>query len=342
MGYSYHLPTSRNPFSDDVLTWRESEVEDLIENKKVMKILIATQKPFAAKAVEGMKEIIAEAGCEVVMLERYENQQDLIAAVADVEGLIVRSDKVTAEVIAAAPKLKVVVRAGAGYDNVDLEAATARGIVVMNTPGQNANAVAELTIGMIIFMARNGFQPGTGMEVRGKRLGIVAYGAIGRIVADVADGLGMYVHVYSRPYPNKIRLYAKHLRRDDTLEKLFSESNFVSLHMPATPDTKGMIGYDLIKLMPKGGVLVNTARKELVDEAGLMRALEERPDLKYITDIAPSNIEELKHKFGDRVFATPKKMGAETAEANMNAGLAAARQSVGYLCHGENEFQVNK
>ena len=340
MGYTYHLPTRRNPFGDDVLEWRE-EVEELIENRVKMKILIATQKPFAAKAVEGMKEIIAEAGCEVVMLERYGNQQDLVAAVADAEGLIVRSDKVTAEVIAAAPKLKVVVRAGAGYDNIDLAAATEHN-VVMNTPGQNANAVAELTIGMMIYMARNSFKPGTGMELRPKRLGIVAYGAIGRIVADVADGLGMYVHVYSRPYPNKIRLYAKHLRRDDTLEKMFSESNFVSLHMPATPETKGMIGYDLIKLMPKGGVLINTARKELVDEAGLMRALEERSDLKYITDIAPSNIEELKEKFGDRVFATSKKMGAETAEANMNAGLAAARQSVGYLLHGENEFQVNK
>ena len=341
MGYTYHIPTDRNPYGDDVIAWRE-EVEELIENRIKMKILIATQKPFAAKAVEGMKEIIAEAGCEVVMLERYENQQDLVAAVADVDGLIIRSDKVTAEVMAAAPNLKVVVRAGAGYDNVDLAAATERNIVVMNTPGQNANAVAELTIGMMIFMARNSFKPGTGMELRGKRLGIVAYGAIGRIVADVADGLGMYVHVYSRPYPNKIRLYAKHLRRDDTLEKMFSESNFVSLHMPATPETKGMIGYDLIKLMPKGGVLINTARKELVDEAGLMQALEERTDLKYITDIAPDDVSTMAALFGNRFFATPKKMGAETAEANINAGLAAARQIVDYIENGNVKFQVNK
>ena len=306
-----------------------------------MKILVATEKPFAKKAVDGIREIFDEAGYEVVLLEKYSDKQQLLDAVADAEGLIVRSDKVTAEVLDAAKKLKIVVRAGAGYDNVDLEAATAHGVVVMNTPGQNANAVAELTIAMMIFMARNGFTPGTGMEVRGKRLGIVAYGAIGRIVADVADGLGMYVHVYSRPNPNKIRLYAKHLRRDDTLEQMFTESNFVSLHMPATPETKGMIGYDLIKLMPQGGVLINTARKELIDEQGLIRAFEERPDLKYVTDIAPMAIEEMKEKFGNRVFATSKKMGAETAEANMNAGLAAARQIVGYLRDGNNEFQVN-
>ncbi|MBR5136149.1 MAG: 3-phosphoglycerate dehydrogenase, partial [Rikenellaceae bacterium] len=260
----------------------------------------------------------------------------------DVDALIIRSDKVTSEVLAAAPNLKIVVRAGAGYDNVDLEAATARGVVVMNTPGQNANAVAELTIAMMVFMARNGFNPGTGMELRGKRLGIVAYGAIGRIVADVADGFGMYVHVYSRPNPNKVRLYAKHLRRDDSLEQMFSESNFVSLHMPATADTKGMIGYDLIKLMPAGGILVNTARKELIDEEGLIRAFEERSDLKYITDIAPARIEEMKEKFGNRVFATPKKMGAETAEANINAAVAAASQIVDFFEKGDVQFQVNK
>ena len=309
---------------------------------KGMKVLIATEKPFARTAVNGITEIFREVDYQVVLLEKYTDKAQLLEAVADVDALIVRSDKVTKEVLDAAKNLKIVVRAGAGYDNIDCEEATQRGIVVMNTPGQNANAVAELTIGMMIYMARNGFKPGTGMELRGKRLGIVAYGAIGRIVSDVADGLGMYVHVYSRPHPNKIRLYAKHLRRDDTLEKLFSESNFVSLHMPATPETKGMIGYDLIKLMPWGGVLINTARKELIDEAGLAQAFEERSDLKYITDIAPSNIEELKAKFGDRVFATQKKMGAETSEANINAGLAAARQIVGYFKEGDITCQVNK
>ena len=306
------------------------------------RVLVATEKPFAKKAVDGIREVIEKAGYELKMLEKYTDKAQLLEAVADVDALIIRSDKVTAEVLAAAPNLKIVVRAGAGYDNVDLEAATERGVVVMNTPGQNANAVAELTIAMMVFMARNAFNPGTGMELRGKRLGIVAYGAIGRIVADVADGFGMYVHVYSRPNPNKVRLYAKHLRRDDSLEQMFSESNFVSLHMPATADTKGMIGYDLIKLMPAGGVLVNTARKELVDEEGLIRAFEERPDLKYVTDIAPVRIEEMKEKFGNRVFATPKKMGAETAEANINAAVAAATQIVGFFEKGDVQFQVNK
>ncbi|MBQ2413617.1 MAG: 3-phosphoglycerate dehydrogenase [Rikenellaceae bacterium] len=306
------------------------------------KVLVATEKPFAKKAVDGIREVVEKAGYELKMLEKYTDKAQLLEAVADVDALIIRSDKVTAEVLAAAKNLKIVVRAGAGYDNVDLEAATERGVVVMNTPGQNANAVAELTIAMMVFMARNGFNPGTGMELRGKRLGIVAYGAIGRIVADVADGFGMYVHVYSRPNPNKVRLYAKHLRRDDSLEQMFSESNFVSLHMPATPETKGMIGYDLIKLMPAGGVLVNTARKELVDEEGLIRAFEERSDLKYVTDIAPVRIEEMKEKFGNRVFATPKKMGAETAEANINAAVAAATQIVGFFEKGDVQFQVNK
>jgi D-3-phosphoglycerate dehydrogenase len=306
------------------------------------KVLVATEKPFAKKAVDGIREVVEKAGYELKMLEKYTDKAQLLEAVADVDALIIRSDKVTAEVLNAAKNLKIVVRAGAGYDNVDLEAATERGVVVMNTPGQNANAVAELTIAMMVFMARNGFNPGTGMELRGKRLGIVAYGAIGRIVADVADGFGMYVHVYSRPNPNKVRLYAKHLRRDDSLEQMFSESNFVSLHMPATPETKGMIGYDLIKLMPAGGVLVNTARKELVDEEGLIRAFEERSDLKYVTDIAPVRIEEMKEKFGNRVFATPKKMGAETAEANINAAVAAATQIVGFFEKGDVQFQVNK
>ncbi|MBQ5609468.1 MAG: 3-phosphoglycerate dehydrogenase [Rikenellaceae bacterium] len=306
------------------------------------KVLVATEKPFAKKAVDGIREVVEKAGYELKMLEKYTDKAELLEAVADVDALIIRSDKVTSEVLAAAPNLKIVVRAGAGYDNVDLEAATARGVVVMNTPGQNANAVAELTIAMMVFMARNGFNPGTGMELRGKRLGIVAYGAIGRIVADIADGFGMYVHVYSRPNPNKVRLYAKHLRRDDSLEQMFAESNFVSLHMPATADTKGMIGYDLIKLMPAGGVLVNTARKELIDEEGLIRAFEERSDLKYVTDITPVRIEEMKEKFGNRVFATPKKMGAETAEANINAAVAAATQIVGFFEKGDVQFQVNK
>ena len=338
MGYEW----SANTFAKKSVAQEALPITYYYSLNMAKKVLVATEKPFAKKAVDGIREVIENAGYELKMLEKYTDKAELLEAVADVDALIIRSDKVTSEVLAAAPNLKIVVRAGAGYDNVDLEAATARGVVVMNTPGQNANAVAELTIAMMVFMARNGFNPGTGMELRGKRLGIVAYGAIGRIVADVADGFGMYVHVYSRPNPNKVRLYAKHLRRDDSLEQMFSESNFVSLHMPATADTKGMIGYDLIKLMPAGGVLVNTARKELIDEEGLIRAFEERSDLKYVTDIAPVRIEEMKEKFGNRVFATPKKMGAETAEANINAAVAAARQIVDFLENGNTRFQVNK
>ena len=338
MGYEW----SANTFAKKSVTQETLPITYYYSLNMAKKVLVATEKPFAKKAVDGIREVVEKAGYELKMLEKYTDKAQLLEAVADVDALIIRSDKVTSEVLAAAPNLKIVVRAGAGYDNVDLEAATARGVVVMNTPGQNANAVAELTIAMMVFMARNGFNPGTGMELRGKRLGIVAYGAIGRIVADVADGFGMYVHVYSRPNPNKVRLYAKHLRRDDSLEQMFSESNFVSLHMPATADTKGMIGYDLIKLMPAGGVLVNTARKELIDEEGLIRAFEERSDLKYITDIAPARIEEMKEKFGNRVFATPKKMGAETAEANINAAVAAASQIVDFFEKGDVQFQVNK
>ncbi len=338
MGYEW----SANTFAKKSVAQEALPITYYYSLNMAKKVLVATEKPFAKKAVDGIREVIEKAGYELKMLEKYTDKAELLEAVADVDALIIRSDKVTSEVLAAAPNLKIVVRAGAGYDNVDLEAATARGVVVMNTPGQNANAVAELTIAMMVFMARNGFNPGTGMELRGKRLGIVAYGAIGRIVADVADGFGMYVHVYSRPNPNKVRLYAKHLRRDDSLEQMFSESNFVSLHMPATADTKGMIGYDLIKLMPAGGVLVNTARKELIDEEGLIRAFEERSDLKYVTDITPVRIEEMKEKFGNRVFATPKKMGAETAEANINAAVAAATQIVDFFEKGDVQFQVNK
>ena len=338
MGYEW----SANTFAKKSVAQAALPITYYYSLNMAKKVLVATEKPFAKKAVDGIREVVEKAGYELKMLEKYTDKAELLEAVADVDALIIRSDKVTSEVLAAAPNLKIVVRAGAGYDNVDLEAATARGVVVMNTPGQNANAVAELTIAMMVFMARNGFNPGTGMELRGKRLGIVAYGAIGRIVADVADGFGMYVHVYSRPNPNKVRLYAKHLRRDDSLEQMFAESNFVSLHMPATADTKGMIGYDLIKLMPAGGVLVNTARKELIDEEGLIRAFEERSDLKYVTDITPVRIEEMKEKFGNRVFATPKKMGAETAEANINAAVAAATQIVGFFEKGDVQFQVNK
>ena len=303
-----------------------------------MKILVATEKPFAKAAVDGIREIVENAGHELALLERYTDKAQLLEAVADVDAMIVRSDKVTAEVIDAAPQLKVVVRAGAGYDNLDLAKCTERGIVAMNTPGQNSNAVAELAIAMMIYMSRNQFKPGTGMEISGKHLGIIGFGNIGQLVAKKAVGLGMEVLIYT----NEIK--ERHQRWNTTFskDKLYSTCNFVSVNIPATPMTKHSVGYDLISQMPKGACLINTARKEIIDEEGLIKAMEERPDLKYATDIAPERYAEMKEKFGDRVFATPKKMGAETSEANINAGLAAAHQIVEYFELGNTRFQVNK
>ena len=307
-----------------------------------MKILIATQKPFAKKAVDGIKEILTAAGYEVAMLERYEEPEELVAAVADVDGLIVRSDKVTAEVLAAAPNLKIVVRAGAGYDNVDLAAASAQGVVVMNTPGQNSNAVAELAIGMMVYMARNRFTPGTGSEIQGKTVGIHAYGNVGRLVARKAKALGMNVIAYD-PFVTDATLFENDgVEQVGSVEELYAAADYLSLHIPATPQTKKSIGYNLLMSMPKGATLVNTARKEVIDEVGLEAAMTERTDLKYITDIAPDDVSTMAALFGNRFFATPKKMGAETAEANINAGLAAARQIVDYIENGNVKFQVNK
>ena len=306
-----------------------------------MKILVATQKPFAPAAVAGIKEILTAAGHEVAVFEKYAEQSEFVAAVNDADALIIRSDKVTAEVIGAAPKLKIVVRAGAGFDNVDLEAATARGIVVMNTPGQNSNAVAELAVAMMIFMARNQFTPATGSEIMGKTLGIQAFGNVGRLVGAKARALGMSVKAVD-PFLPAEKILEGGAQPAESLEELYGTCDYVSVHIPATPQTVRSIGYDLITRMPKGATLVNTARKEVIDEEGLEKALEERPDLKYVTDVAPDNMETLKEKFGLRVFATPKKMGAQSAEANMNAGLAAARQICEYFETGCTRFQVNR
>lgn len=306
-----------------------------------MKILVATEKPFAAAAVSGIKEIAAGAGHEVAMLEKYTEKSQLLAAVADADALIVRSDKVTAEVIAAAPSLKIVVRAGAGYDNIDLAACTERGIVAMNTPGQNANAVAELVVAMMIFMSRNRFTPGTGGEIRGKKLGIQAYGNVGRLVAEKARALGMEVMAFD-PFVPEEKMREEGVVPAGSLEQMYSECDFVSLHIPATPQTVGSIGYELMSKMPKGACLVNTARKEVINEAELVKVLGDRTDLKYVADVAPSCQAELEEKFGKRVFATPKKMGAETAEANINAGLAAARQIADFFATGCTRFQLNK
>ena len=306
-----------------------------------MKVLLATQKPFAAKAVEGIVSILTEAGHEVVKLEKYAEQGDLVKAVKDVEAVIIRSDKVTEEVMAAAPKLKIVVRAGAGFDNVDLSAATARGIVVMNTPGQNSNAVAELALGLMIFMARTQFTPATGSELQGKRLGVQAYGNVGRLVGQKAKALGMEICALD-PFLTDEQIIAGGARPVHPVEELYAASDYLSIHIPALPATIKSIGYDLVMRMPKGATLVNTARKEVIDEEGLLKALEERPDLKYVTDVMPDNYAVLQEKFGARVFATPKKMGAQTAEANVNAGLAAARQIVDFFATGNRKFQVNK
>lgn len=307
-----------------------------------MKVLIATEKPFAKTAVEGIESILKEAGYEVVRLEKYADKSELLAAVADVDALIIRSDKVTAEVIEAAKQLKIVVRAGAGFDNVDLAAATAHNVVVMNTPGQNSNAVAELALGMMVYMARNQFNPGTGSELQGKTLAIHAYGNVGRLVGLKGKALGMNVIAYDPFITDEAVFERDGVKKMNSIAELYAAADYLSLHIPATAETKGSIGYDLAMSMPKGATLVNTARKEVINEEGLMKAMEEREDLKYITDIAPDAKDVYAEKFGKRYFGTPKKQGAETAEANVNAGLAAARQIVDYFVNGNVRFQVNK
>lgn len=306
------------------------------------KVLVATQKPFSKQAVDEIREILKAEGFELALLEKYEGEDDLCAAAGDCVAMIVRSDKVTAKVLDAAKNLKIVVRAGAGYDNLDLPACTAHGVVAMNTPGQNSNAVAELALALMVFMSRNQFTPGTGHELKGKTLGLQAYGHVGRLVAGIArNGFGMKVQAFD-PYMPADKIEADGSKAVKSVEELYATSDFVSLHIPATPETKGSIGYDLISRMPKGATLVNTARKEVINEEELEKVLAEREDLKYVADVAPVNYAELREKFGNRVFATPKKMGAETAEANENAGTAAARQIAGFIKKGENRFQLNK
>lgn len=306
-----------------------------------MKVLLATQKPFAAAAVAGIRQIVEEAGNELVVLEKYADEAALVAAVGDADAMIVRSDIVSEAVVAAALKLKIVVRAGAGFDNLDLKACSAHNVVAMNTPGQNANAVAELAVAMMIFMARTQFTPATGSEIQSKTIGIQAFGNVGRLVGAKAAALGMKVKAVD-PFLTDEQIAAGGAEPVKTVEELYASCDYISVHIPATPQTIGSLNYELITSMPKGATLVNTARKEVVDEAGLEKALEARPDLKYITDVAPSNYATLVEKFGTRVFATPKKMGAQTAEANVNAGLAAARQICDFFATGCTKFQLNK
>ena len=304
------------------------------------KVLIATVKPFSDQAVEQVKGVFKEAGYEVVLLSKYAEQADLVRSVADVDALIVRSDQVDREVIEAAPNLKIVVRAGAGYDNVDLEAATEKGVVVMNTPGQNSNAVAELAFGMMVYMNRNGFNPSTGTELRGKKLGIHAYGAVGRIVGLIGKGFGMKVYAYD-PYVDPVIIKNDGVVYEDSAEDLYSKCQFISLHIPSTQETRGSINYKLLSSMPEGATLVNTARKEVIDEEGLKRMFAEREDFRYLSDITPDCKDELVRQYEGRVFFTPKKMGAQTAEANLNAGVAAAKQIVNFLERGDITYKVN-
>lgn len=306
-----------------------------------MKVLVATEKPFAAVAVDGIRKVVEDAGYELELLEKYQDKSELLNAVSDADALIIRSDIVDKAVLDAAKNLKIVVRAGAGYDNVDLAEATAHNVVVENTPGQNSNAVAELVFGMMVMAVRNNYNGTAGTELKGKKLGIQAFGQVGRNVARIAKGFGMEVSAVDPYCPVEV-IEGAGVKDLPSVEDLYKENKFVSIHIPATPETKKSIGYDLIMSMPKGGVLLNTARKEVIDEEGLAKALAERPDLKYFADIKPDTADALKAEFGDRVFFTPKKMGAQTAEANINAGIAAANQIVAFFKENCTKFQVNK
>lgn len=305
-----------------------------------MKVLVATEKPFAPVAVDGIRKEIEGAGNELVLLEKYTDAAQLLDAVKDADALIVRSDKVTPAVLDAAQSLKIVVRAGAGYDNVDTEYAKQKGVVVENTPGQNSNAVAELVFGLLVYAVRNFYNGKAGTELMGKKLGILAFGNVGRNVARIAKGFGMDVYAYDAFCP-KDAIEQAGVHAVDSQDALFEQCDIVSLHIPATPETRQSINYALVGKMKKGGIVINTARKEVVDEPGLLKLMAEREDLKYITDIKPDADADFA-KFEGRYFSTPKKMGAQTAEANINAGIAAARQINAFFKDGCTKYQVNK
>ena len=305
-----------------------------------MKVLVATEKPFAPAAVAGIIEVTDKAGYELVLLEKYTDNSQLIESVADVDAMIIRSDKATKEVLDAAKSLKVIVRAGAGFDNIDLAAATANNVVAMNTPGQNSNAVAELALGMMVMIARNNYSGSAGTELKGKNIGIHAYGNVGKLVGNIAKGFGMKVYAFD-PFVAKEDIEKDGVTVCNTVEELYSTCQYVSLHIPANDKTKKSINFDLLNKMPTGGTLVNTARKEVIDEEGMLKLMAERNDFRYVSDIAPDAKDEFTSKFADRIFFSPKKMGAQTAEANINAGIAAATQIVNFLENGDDTFKVN-
>ena len=306
-----------------------------------MKVLLATTKPFAKIAVDGIRQVIEGAGFELALLEKYTEKSALLEAVADADAIIIRSDIIDAEVFDAAKQLKIVVRAGAGYDNVDLAAATAHGVCVMNTPGQNANAVAELVFGLMVYAVRNFYNGTSGTELMGKKLGIHAFGNVGRNVARIAKGFGMEVCAYDAYCPKEVIEQAG-VQAMDSIEQMYKECQFISLHLPATDETRGCINASLVGLMPKNAVVVNSARKEIINEEELIALMQERADIKFVTDIQPSNAAKFEELFADRYFSTPKKMGAQTAEANINAGIAAANQIVGFIKDGCTKFMVNR
>lgn len=305
------------------------------------KVLIATVKPFAPAAVEGIREVLDKAGYDMVLLEKYASPDEWKKAAADVDAMIIRSDKANADIIEAAENLKVIVRAGAGYDNVDLDACNKKGVVAMNTPGQNSNAVAELAFGMMLYHVRKAFDGTSGTELRGKKLGIHAYGNVGKFVAEIARGFGMDLFAFD-PFVDNVTIEKEGIKPLSSEEELYKTCDFISLHIPSNDKTKKSIGYDLLSLMPKKGALVNTARKEVIDENGLLKLMAERDDFSYLSDVAPDCREEIESKYPGRYVFTAKKMGAQTAEANINAGIAAATQIVNYLEKGDATFQVNK
>lgn len=305
-----------------------------------MKVLIATDKPFAAVAVNGIREVVEAAGFELALLEKYTEKQQLLDAVKDVDAMIVRSDIVDADVVAAASKLKIVVRAGAGYDNLDLAACTANNVVAMNTPGQNANAVAELAFGMMVLAARNFYNGTSGTELMGKKLGIHAYGNVGRNIARIAKGFGMEVLAFD-PFVKAEAIEAEGIKAVGSVEELYSTCQYLSINIPATAETKKSINHALLSKTPKNTILVNTARKEVINEEELVKLMEERPDFRYVSDVAPDNAAQFAEKLAGKFFFTPKKMGAQTSEANVNAGIAAANQIVSFLKDGVDRFRVN-
>ena len=306
-----------------------------------MKVLIATDKPFAAEAVNSIRKVVEDAGFQCLLLEKYTEKSQLLDAASEANAIIIRSDIIDAEVLNASKNLKIVVRAGAGYDNVDLETATANNVCVMNTPGQNSNAVAELALGMMVYAMRNFYDGSSGGELLGKKLGIHAYGNVGRNVARVAKGFGMEVFAFDPYCPAEV-MEKDGVKQLNSAEELYSTCQFVSLHIPATAETKNSINYDLLSKMPKKALLVNTARKEVINEAELVKFMEDRQDFKYVTDVMPSNHEEMLTKYAKRYYSTPKKIGAQTAEANNNAGIAAANQIVDFFKTGNQKFRVNK